>query len=106
MARLFFDYDNIKTSILPDIDRTIENLNTCCRSLNNLSVPSRFSGSGNLRAIARNINDIKNKILYTKNWLNDSKNRYERVLENSYSELNAIKNPILKQRENIIAVKR
>ena len=102
MARVELDSTGLKSGCIIKLNDAIIAVNKTLNYFDYFDIPYDFSKRENLVNVEAKLRNIKKDLNYVKQWILDSNDNYNKLIDNLKSQANKLPNYRVKQRNNII----
>ena len=82
----------LQRSVIPSLDKTIESMNVLIKKCSQLYIPYNFKYKTYLNDFFSENVQIKNNVIYVRDWIYKSDKLYSGILENMLSESSNLNN--------------
>lgn len=101
MHSLKFDYETMRTGVIPQLDSVVDKLRTALNEANSMDVPN-FSNSDYLNGTGSLISSSINEINHIINWINESNNTLDNLIDSYEKEAKYLPLYLLEKRDSVI----
>ncbi len=102
MAKVELDSIGLKSSCMINLNDAINTVNKVLNYFDYFDIPYDFSKKNDLRNVESKLRNIKKDLDYVKQWIWDSNDNYNTLINNLKTQSNKLPNYRVKQRDNII----
>lgn len=102
MSKVNLDYTGLKSGCVLNLNDTINIVNKALGYLDCFDIPSDFNKKSELKEVGNKLCAIKKDLTNIENWIVNSNNNYDTLVNNLNTQTNTLPTYHVKQRNNIV----
>lgn len=104
MTKLKFDYQTIKSGVIPQLESTISSLNSASSIFSSMDIPN-FGQAGSINEASDTVSQSISQINHIIDWLEESNKVLDDVIDSYVTQSKMLPKELLNKRDSVIRIK-